>query len=233
MHGTLHDFGRVWHALAQARSLLIKPGGWVYRRPTVRGLTPPSAPPTGPDDLQTEGDAHPYKGDMTPERMKIATPCSENLDAMQKTERGFFCDKCQHDVVDLRRTPKKKALAVLNDLRLTSSGKVCVRVMARADRTPVFLPDPPSMFARFAAPIALASSLAACAPSSRSESTPVIARVEVTSGTETPSTDNVNGRPPVPVIPVATGGQQNPPIDTVVFDHGMEDMAGGLAWGGP
>lgn len=165
--------------------------------------------------------------------MKIATPCSENLDAMEKTARGFFCDKCQHDVVDLRRTPKKKALAVLSELRASSgSGKVCVRVMARADRTPVFLPDPPSVFARFAAPIAFAGSLAACAPSSRTEGTPVIARVEITSGTEAPATDNVNGRPVVaPVTP--RPNQQNPPVDTVVFDHGMEDMAGGLAWGGP
>lgn len=171
---------------------------------------------------------------MTPESMRIVTPCSENLDAMEKTERGFFCDKCQHDVVDLRRTPKKKALKVLSALRAEalrdpkSGGKVCVRVMARADRVPVFAPDPPSAFARLAGPIALATSLAACAPSSHESTTTVAAVVhETTGGT---STTNNNGRVVSPaVVGVVSGNPQTPPTDLVAFDPPV-DVAGGLAY---
>ena len=50
---------------------------------------------------------------------RIAAPCTEDLEAMARTERGSFCDKCQHEVVDLRRAPKKRALAVLAELRRT------------------------------------------------------------------------------------------------------------------
>lgn len=165
---------------------------------------------------------------MSPEssgQMRIATPCSEDLDAMEKTERGFFCDKCQHDVVDLRRTPRKKALKVLAELRSQAQGaKVCVRVMARPDRTPVFLPDPPSAFARLAAPIALATSLAACAPQSRETTAPVAAAVHETSG-GTRSNTNGTGQVITPVVVVAHDQQ---PQDLGLVSFEPTDMAGGL-----
>ena len=143
---------------------------------------------------------------------------------MQKTERGFFCDKCQHDVVDLRSTPRKKALAVLNELRSKSeTGRVCARVMVRRDGTPVFAPDAPTMFSRFAAPIALATSLAACAPSSRTAGTTpvaVVVPVSNTNGThhQDPTTVVVTSTV-TPVVPVQPVGWDEP-----------VPAAGGLAW---
>lgn len=84
---------------------------------------------------------------------------------MERTEHGVFCTKCRIDVVDLRRTPKKKALAVLNDLRRASpDGRVCAWLPVRPDGTPAFAADPPSRLARLAAPALVATSLVACAP---------------------------------------------------------------------
>lgn len=172
---------------------------------------------------------------MTPERMRIATPCSENLDAMEKTERGFFCDKCQHDVVDLRRAPKKKALAVLSDLRARASAagsaRVCVRVMARGG-VPVFAADPPSAFARYAAPIALATSLAACSPTTSAHGTTPVVLVQRPEGE--PPAPNGNGRvvtTPI-VVGVVSGNPQTPPTGVISYDP-MVDVAGGMAFEGP
>jgi hypothetical protein len=160
---------------------------------------------------------------MTPSTPRLVSPCSEDLDAMKATDRGVFCDKCQHDVVDLRTTPRKKALAVLNELRRTSeTGRVCARVMVRRDGTPVFAPDAPSAFARFAAPIALATSLAACAPSSRSAGTTPVAVVA--------STDNTNGTHQDPTTVVTTTTVTSVvSVQPAVWDEPVP-AAGGLAW---
>lgn len=159
---------------------------------------------------------------MTPSTPKLVSPCSEDLDAMKATDRGVFCDKCQHDVVDLRTTPRKKALAVLNELRSKSeTGRVCARVMVRRDGTPVFAPDAPSMFSRFAAPIALATSLAACAPSSRSTGTTPVAVVPIdnTNGTSHQDPTVVTNTTVTPVVSV----------QPAVWDEPVP-AAGGLAW---
>lgn len=159
---------------------------------------------------------------------RLTSPCSENLDAMEKTARGSFCSTCQHDVVDLRATPRKKALKVLSELRAKASdGRVCVRAMFSSDGTPVFRPDAPSMFTRFAAPIAMASTLAACAPSTRAEpSTDVVAVVSASSGdsNEGATGSNRNGQQRV-----VTAVPTEPTPQPVLFD-GPVEAAGGLAW---
>ena len=86
--------------------------------------------------------------------MRVVSPCTENLDQMPRTRDGSFCTKCEKNVVDLRRVPKTRALAVLSELREASDGLVCVRVLAR-DGVPVFPPDP-SRFARLSLPMARA-----------------------------------------------------------------------------
>jgi hypothetical protein len=47
--------------------------------------------------------------------MRVATPCSENLDAMPRNAAGdYLCTKCDRAVADLRRVPRKRALAVID-----------------------------------------------------------------------------------------------------------------------
>jgi hypothetical protein len=164
---------------------------------------------------------------------RLTSPCSEDLDAMEKTARGSFCSKCQHDVVDLRTTPRKKALKVLSELRAqSSSGRVCVRAMFSSDGTPVFRPDAPSAFTRFAAPIAMATSLAACAPSTRVETTTdVVAVVHDThtgSDSGRDSGGNSNGQTRV-VTAVVVPVEPPSPQPTFIFD-GPVEAAGGMAW---
>jgi len=160
---------------------------------------------------------------------RLTSPCSEDLDAMEKTARGSFCSKCDHDVVDLRTTTRKKALKVLSALRAEAKGgKVCVRAMFSSDGTPVFRPDAPSMLTRFAAPIAMVTSLAACAPSARVETTTdIVAVVHDTNTTEADSGGNSNGQTRVVtavVIPVEPSTPQPARFDV------PEAAAGGLVW---
>lgn len=163
--------------------------------------------------------------------MRIQTPCSQDLDSMPRAQggTGVHCTACDRDVVDLRKAPKRRALAVIDQLRRTGDGKVCVRVRATRDGVPVFQKDP-SPLARFALPAVLAGSLAACAPSAGADrATTPIAMIPTE---QQPVTNpNVNGTSVVVVVTPSTGvtpvsAQVGPVPDTV-------EMAGGLAWGGP
>lgn len=164
--------------------------------------------------------------------MRVATPCSENLDAMPRNAEGDpLCSKCDRVVADLRRVPRKRALAVISALRRQGDGSVCVRVRATRDGTPVFAPDP-SPFARFVGPIALVGSLAACSPQGLAAA-PGTTPVSVVD--TTPGHDNANGQAGTHATPVVSttqpvpGRAQNvsyPPPD-------IADVAGGLAFSGP
>lgn len=160
---------------------------------------------------------------------RLTDRCSEDLGKMERTERGVFCTKCRIDVVDLRRTPKKKALAVLNDLRRASpDGRVCAWLPVRPDGTPAFAADPPSRLARLAAPALVATSLVACAPREGVAVERPIAAVTETSG-------NANAPPSSQVHPVVhpvVTGQAQPPSG-VIAPVDVEMAAGGLAWSGP
>ncbi len=163
--------------------------------------------------------------------MRVATPCSENLDAMPRDAEGaYLCGKCDRAVVDLRRAPRKRALAVIAGLRKVGDGSVCVRVRATRDGTPVFSPDP-SPLARFLGPIALVGSLAACTPQGRGadHGTTPATLVETTAthgnGNGTPGTT----RPVVSAVPADPGRATN-----VSFPQpDVTDVAGGLAFSGP
>ncbi len=167
-------------------------------------------------------------------KMRIATPCAEDLDAMPRTADGdVHCTKCDRTVVDLRRASRKRALAVIHALRSEGDGKVCVRVRAHRDGTPVFAPDP-SPLARFAMPLAMAGAVAACAPSAASErdTTPVVALHE-TEGTPTPF-ENGNEVPPTTTVAVTLQGSPHPVPHVsnvnVVVPPDVVPMAGGLAF---
>ena len=160
--------------------------------------------------------------------MKIARPCTENLDAMARTETGgFACTRCELEVVDLRRATRKRALRVLAELR-AEGGRVCARVRAQPDGTPLFRSDP-SFLARFAGPVALASSLAACSPSattSRTAATPITLSHSSTFG------GNGNG-PTAPLTGTPTSRVEPPPAASTsnVAGEPIElEMAGEMAW---
>ncbi len=159
--------------------------------------------------------------------MRIARPCTENLDAMERTPSGgFACTRCELEVVDLRRATRRRALAVLDGLR-AGGGRVCARVRAKADGTPLFRSDPPWL-ARLAGPIALAGSLTACAPtaSSARAATPITLAHGSTSG------DNGNG-PVAPrlVTPTSRVDIAPAPSTANVAAEPIElEMAGEMAW---
>jgi hypothetical protein len=156
---------------------------------------------------------------------RLVDRCSENLAAMEKTERGVFCTKCRIDVVDLRATPKKKALAVLSELRRSSTdGRVCAWLPVTREGIPQFRPDPPSRLARIAVPALLAGSLAACAPGAVEPGTAPIAHVEPTSG------GNDNGELSQPVRPVVATTTQGTPPSAILVPPDVEMAAGGMAW---
>lgn len=161
-------------------------------------------------------------------KIRVATPCSENLDAMPRTADGAYqCGKCQRDVVDLRRATRKRALAVIGALRAQGDGSVCARLNVRSDGTPVFVPEP-SVLARFVGPVALAGSLAACsAQSVEHVTTTPVAISETVSDT---SGSNANGTPGTQTTPVAARPPVTPSQNVNVSYPDVTPMAGGLAF---
>jgi hypothetical protein len=134
--------------------------------------------------------------------MRIAHPCSEDLPSMPRAPGGVHCSRCERDVIDLRRVPRKRALAILAEKRETS-GRVCAWVRATEDGTPVFAPDP-SRLARLAGPALVATALAACSPTTSSQhgATPVTLAHESVAPTTpraTSSGGNTNAPPPVAI----------------------------------
>ena len=124
--------------------------------------------------------------------MRVASPCSEDLDAMPRDGEGnYLCSKCDRAVVDLRGARRKRALAVIEGLRKQGDGSVCMRVNVKRDGTPVFTPDP-SPLARLAFPIALAGSLAACSPQME-RSQQVTTPVTLTAGNDPSTNSNTPG----------------------------------------
>jgi hypothetical protein len=164
--------------------------------------------------------------------MRVVRPCNESFDAMTPTERGRHCARCDREVIDLRRVPRKRALVVLEEIR-ASEGKACARVMATADGTAVF-PSDPSPLARWVAPALLAGSLAACSAEPHPTAPTVVATAPISSGGES----NTNGHPTgeagaveVPrgrlaVVPASTGAQSTAAsnVRPVVVET-MGDMA--------
>jgi hypothetical protein len=159
--------------------------------------------------------------------MLIARPCTENLDAMARTETGgFACSRCELEVVDLRRATRKRALTVLAGLR-AEGGRVCARVRARPDGTPLFRTDP-SFLGRFAAPVALASTLAACSPAASTART----ATPITLSHASSFGGNGNGTAaPVTVAPTSRVPPTPAPSTANVSAEPIEvEMAGEIAW---
>lgn len=112
---------------------------------------------------------------------------------MPRTPRGVHCSRCDRDVVDLRRVPRKRALTILAEER-ASGARVCAWVRATEDGTPVFAADP-SRLARLAGPAIVASALTACAPAASLQhaSTPVtLAHESATTAATATSGGNTN-----------------------------------------
>ena len=129
---------------------------------------------------------------------------------MPRTPGGVHCSRCDRDVVDLRRVPRKRALSILAEKR--EQGRVCAWVRATEDGSPVFTPDP-SRLARLAGPAIVASALVACSPATSTAHTATQvtlahqAPVEPTSGgnanATTPVIVTVTQAPPAPIQPAS------------------------------
>jgi hypothetical protein len=61
--------------------------------------------------------------------IKIASPCSQDWNAMIGTERKRFCGKCRLNVYNLSGMSRAEAESLL----LNSEGRLCVRFYRRAD----------------------------------------------------------------------------------------------------
>lgn len=157
--------------------------------------------------------------------MRIAHPCSEDLPSMPRTPGGVHCSRCDRDVVDLRRVPRKRALAILAEKR-ASEGRVCAWVRATADGSAVFAPDP-SRLARLAGPALVATALAACATptSQHASATPVTLAHESTPT----SGGNTNAAPPV-VVAVSSAPTSAPIQPASNVQPVVVEMAGDMAF---
>ncbi|MGI8786513.1 MAG: hypothetical protein ACR2HG_01960 [Pyrinomonadaceae bacterium] len=65
------------------------------------------------------------------ENIKIASPCSQDWDAMIGTERKRFCGECKLNVYNLSGMSRTEA----ENLLMNSEGRLCVRFFKRADGT--------------------------------------------------------------------------------------------------
>jgi hypothetical protein len=88
--------------------------------------------------------------------LPIADPCHEDWDAMDRVERGRFCQQCDKQVFDLSSMTEPQAQRVLDEHR---GGRICVRYGHEAQGNVKFRPSAP---AKAVAVAALA--LAACTP---------------------------------------------------------------------
>lgn len=160
--------------------------------------------------------------------MRIAHPCSEDLPSMPRVPGGVHCTRCDRDVLDLRSTPRKHALAVLAEARQKGDGRVCAWVRATKDRELVFAPDPSPGRSRWIAPVLAIGSLAACSSStSTREPVPVVALPPTAPAT---SGGNTNGFPsaPAPVVaqPTSAPAIQHPVSNTTPVIEMTEILAG-------
>lgn len=76
------------------------------------------------------------------DRVRIASPCSANWDAMYGNDRRRFCADCGLNVYNLTAMSKAEAESLL----LNAEGRVCVRVYRRRDGS-VITSDCPVGFA--------------------------------------------------------------------------------------
>jgi hypothetical protein len=63
--------------------------------------------------------------------LKVASPCSQDWDAMIGSERKRFCGECKLNVYNLSGMTRTEA----ENLLLNSEGRLCVRFYTRADGT--------------------------------------------------------------------------------------------------
>ncbi len=128
---------------------------------------------------------------------------------MPRTPGGVHCSRCDRDVLDLRRVPRKRALAVLAQKR-ASEGKVCAWVRATPDGTPIFAPDP-SRLVRLAGPAMMASALTACGASATERQAAPIAFVQPVAPPEPAPTSGGNTNAvPAPVVTTAAPSPVQP-----------------------
>jgi hypothetical protein len=145
---------------------------------------------------------------------------------MPRVPGGVHCSRCDRDVLDLRRVPQKRALAILAEKR-ELEGRVCAWVRATPDGTPIFSPDP-SRFARFTAPAIVATALTACTPTAaHHESTPIA----FVPATPMPSSGGNTNASPTPVMATVDTAPPVSPVRPASNAPQLEiEMAGDMAF---
>lgn len=152
---------------------------------------------------------------------------------MPRVPGGVHCSRCDRDVLDLRRAPRKRALAVLAEARASDpEGRVCAWVRATEDGTPVFTPDP-SRWVRLAAPAVLATALGACTTAEQAHAAPTVP-VAMTSPVTSGGTSegNTNATPGVVTVTIAatTPPVQAQPQPATNLQPVEIEMAGDMAF---
>ena len=95
--------------------------------------------PTRPTPRDEEGDTMKKKPIQLKE-IGIASPCGEDLDAMSGTHGCRFCEKCQHEVINLSAMTRSAAEAFLE--RNAENDDLCVMVEHHGSGEVLFMPEP-------------------------------------------------------------------------------------------
>lgn len=120
----------------------------------------------------------------------VAEPCDVPLDTMTPRGRGRYCGKCDRVVENLSALTEREALA-----RLAASGDDLCGTLAHDERgEPIFAPEPRRPWL---AAVAVASTLAACAPDATSE---VSAEATLPVACDTGASPHSNARVPAHVV---------------------------------
>lgn len=133
---------------------------------------------------------------MHTKHLPIADPCHEDWNAMDRVERGRFCQVCVKQVYDLSSMTERQATRLLRD---TAGTRICVRYRHDDEGQIRFAPlTPPAATCRsprrlaWAGAVAMAATMAACTP----HDNPDVTKTRAT---------------PVTVEPVPMGALQLPP----------------------
>lgn len=93
------------------------------------------------------------------DRVRIASPCTADWNAMEGDDRRRFCSQCRLHVYDVGRMTTDEALALL---RQVGQGRVCARLHRRADGTVLTRDCPVGLRRRLRRAFARAAALWLC-----------------------------------------------------------------------
>lgn len=75
---------------------------------------------------------------MKPAQLKINTPCLENLEQMKPRKKGYYCDVCSKDVLDLTKLNSNEIIKLINQ----SNKEICGILTQEQLNTPILYFEP-------------------------------------------------------------------------------------------